>query len=90
MPLIWACVFVLWKLLLCQQFVLLHNGVLHNHHATHQECHAQSSKRIPTIPYLSQNVIKIPKSPLIAHNTLCVYKVPISTLGHLQHILFKN
>ncbi len=27
--------FVLWRLLLCQQFVLRHNGVLHNHHATH-------------------------------------------------------
>ncbi len=35
MPPICACVFVLWKLLLCQQFVLRHNGVLHNHHATH-------------------------------------------------------
>jgi hypothetical protein len=71
-PPICTCVFVLWKLLLCQQFVLLHNGVLHNHHATHQEFCAQSSKRIPTIPYLSKNVIKIPKSPLTAHNTLCV------------------
>jgi hypothetical protein len=27
--------FVLWRLLLCQQFVLCHNGVLHNHHAAH-------------------------------------------------------
>jgi hypothetical protein len=35
MPPIWECVFALWRLLLCQQFVLGHNGVLHNHHAAH-------------------------------------------------------